>query len=45
MNLPSAPALEDQYRVDFQAGRDEALDLLAGVDLPSPSEAQTASAD
>ena len=37
MNLPSAPALEDQYRPEFMAGRDAALDLLSGVALPVAS--------
>jgi len=34
MNLPSAPALEDQYMDAFLVERDAALDLLSGVDLP-----------
>lgn len=34
MNLPSAPALEEQYRPEFMVGRDAALDLLSGVALP-----------
>ncbi len=39
MNLPSAPALEEQYRPEFMAGRDAALDLLSGVALPvAPSD-------
>ena len=35
MNLPSAPALEEQYLPEFQVGRDAALDLLSGVALPA----------
>jgi len=35
MNLPSAPALEEQYMEEFAAGRDAALDLLEGVSLPA----------
>ncbi len=39
MNLPSAPALEEQYRAEFMAGRDAALDLLSVVALPvAPSD-------
>lgn len=34
MNLPSAPALEEQYMDTFLVKRDAALDLLSGVDLP-----------
>jgi len=34
MNLPSAPALEEQYMPDFLVRRDAALDVLAGVALP-----------
>jgi murein DD-endopeptidase MepM/ murein hydrolase activator NlpD len=37
MNLPSAPALEDEYMTEFQVGRDAALELLAGVALPTPT--------
>ncbi|MDP2471756.1 MAG: peptidoglycan DD-metalloendopeptidase family protein [Candidatus Palauibacterales bacterium] len=35
MNLPSAPALEEQYMEEFAVGRDAALDLLEGVALPA----------
>jgi murein DD-endopeptidase MepM/ murein hydrolase activator NlpD len=35
MNLPSAPALEDQYMEDFLVKRDVALDVLSGVGLPA----------
>ena len=34
MNLPSAPALEDQYMSEFRVSRDAALELLSGVALP-----------
>lgn len=40
MNLPSAPALEDQYMPEFQVGRDAALELLSGVALPAPASDQ-----
>ena len=35
MNLPSAPALEDQYVSEFLVSRDAALDVLSGVALPA----------
>jgi len=35
MNLPSAPALEEQYMSDFMVDRDDALDVLSGVALPA----------
>ena len=35
MNLPSAPALEDQYMSEFLVSRDAALDVLSGVALPA----------
>jgi murein DD-endopeptidase MepM/ murein hydrolase activator NlpD len=35
MNLPSAPALEDQYMSEFLVNRDAALDVLSGVALPA----------
>ena len=40
MNLPSAPALEDQYMDAFLVERDAALDLLSGVDLPVTRSAE-----
>jgi len=40
MNLPSAPALEEQYRAEFLVGRDGALELLANVALPQSDSDQ-----
>ena len=37
MNLPSAPALEEQYLDAFDRNRDAALEVLDLVPLPSPS--------
>jgi murein DD-endopeptidase MepM/ murein hydrolase activator NlpD len=37
MNLPSAPALEAEYRDAFDGDRDAALDVLSAVPLPSPT--------
>ena len=37
INLPSAPALEDEYMTEFKIGRDVALELLSGVALPTPT--------
>jgi murein DD-endopeptidase MepM/ murein hydrolase activator NlpD len=34
MNLPSAPALEEQYMSEFLVSRDAALETLSGVALP-----------
>jgi len=39
MNLPSAPALEAQYRDAFDRDRDAALEVLSAVSLPSPAPA------
>lgn len=44
VELPSAPALEDQYMADFSVTRDQALALLNGVALPIvPVEARVES--
>lgn len=39
IELPSAPALEQEYMADFEVSRDRALGLLDGLDLPAmPTE-------
>jgi YD repeat-containing protein len=44
VDLPSAPALEQEYMTDFDAARDRALALLDGVALPvMPIETRVAS--
>lgn len=45
MNLPSAPALEEEYLDDFRWRRDGALALLTPVDLPVSSGTRTVRAD